>query len=253
MRHASFFSVVVLSFLSVGGCADNGQSASSNAPGFVHTDNATLVGGDGSRMFLRGVSFGNEVWTNVAIPDDHGEVDFGRLATMGANSTRFLLNYVTFEDDAAPYVYKQAGWDWIDENLAWARAHGIYLILNMHVPQGGFQSLGAGGALWSDPSNQDRLTALWKAIAARYANEPMIAAYDLLNEPEPLASSQQWASLAARIGPAFKTARAASTGSTTSTTSRPTRAASAHPASRRSLFTSTTLTRTRFTTATAAR
>jgi len=56
-------------------------------------------------------------------------------------------NYVTFEDDAAPNVYKQAGWDWLDLNVQWAKAHGIHLIFNMHVPQGGFQSNGAGGRL----------------------------------------------------------------------------------------------------------
>ena len=57
---------------------------------------------------------------------------------MGANSTRFLLNHVTFEDDAAPYVYKDAGWTWIDQNVAWAKAHGIHLIFNMHVPRAAF-------------------------------------------------------------------------------------------------------------------
>ena len=118
---------------------------------------------------------------------------------MGANSTRFLLNYVTFEDDAAPGVYKDAGWAWIDQNVAWAKAHGIRLILNMHVPQGGFQSNGDGGALWSDVANQDRLTALWKEIARRYADEPIIAGFGLVNEPEPLVSRQQWQDLAARL------------------------------------------------------
>jgi endoglucanase len=155
-------------------------------------------------VFLKGVSFGNEVWANAALPDDHGEVDFARLAAMGANSTRFLLNYLTFEDDAAPYVYKAAGWAWIDQNVAWAKAHGIVLILNMHVPQGGFQSNGAGGALWNDTRNQDRLTALWQEIARRYAGEPAIAGFGLLNEPEPLASRQQWQDLAARITAAIR-------------------------------------------------
>ena len=164
-----------------------GPSPGGPPPGgaFLHTQGTEIVDGDGNPVFLKGVSFGNEVWANRALPDDHAEIDFQRLADMGANSTRFLLNYVTFEDDAAPDVYKDAGWAWIDQNVAWAKAHGIYLILNMHVPQGGFQSNGEGGALWSDTANQDRLTALWKAIARRYADEPIIAGFDLVNEPEP--------------------------------------------------------------------
>ena len=116
---------------------------------------------------------------------------------MGANSTRFLLNYVTFDNDAG-------GWAWIDQNVAWAKAHGICLILNMHVPPGGFQSNGEGGALWSDVANQDRLTALWTEIARRYADEPIIAGFGLLNEPEPLASRQQWRDLADRIRRAIR-------------------------------------------------
>src|SRR5262249_3676780 len=117
---------------------------------------------------------------------------------------RFLLNYRTFEDDARPGVYKPSGWAWIDQNIAWAKANGIYLILNMHVPQGGFQSNGEGGALWSDPSNQDRLTALWTAIAAHYAGEPVIAGFGLLNEPLPLVNLQQWHDLATRLARAIR-------------------------------------------------
>ena len=158
-----------------------------------------IVDAANTPVFLKGVSLGNEVWANKATPTDHAEIDFQRLADMGANSTRFLLNYVTFEDDAAPGVYKDAGWAWIDQNVAWAKAHGIRLVLNMHVPQGGFQSNGDGGALWSDVANQDRLTALWKEIARRYADEPIIAGFGLVNEPEPLASRQQWHDLASRL------------------------------------------------------
>jgi endoglucanase len=191
----------------VGAAACGGGGSSSKPPpgaSFLRASGHRIVDGDGHPVFLKGVSFGNQVWANMAIPDDHGEIDFQRLEDMGANATRFLLNHVTFEDDAAPYVYKDAGWAWIDQNVAWAKAHGIRLILNMHVPEGGFQSNGEGGALWSDATNQDRLTALWQEIARRYADEPIIAGYGLVNEPEPLASVQQWKDLAARITAAIR-------------------------------------------------
>src|SRR6266700_4153674 len=187
-------------------CCGGGAHTAPEPPrtAFLHASDTGIIDGVGHAVFLKGVSLGNQVWANAAIPDDHAEVDFQRLADMGANSTRFLLNHVTFEDDAAPYVYKDAGWAWVDQNVSWARAHGIRLILNMHVPQGGFQSDGNGGALWSDTSNQDRLTALWKEIARRYADEPIIAGYGLVNEPEPLASLQQWQDLAQRITAAIR-------------------------------------------------
>lgn len=184
---------------SYAGSGGTGAAGGTSAAGFVHAAGAHLLDGRGTPLFLRGVSLGNEVWQNVPVPDDHAEIDFARLAALGANSTRFLLNYVMFEDDAAPFVYKQTGWDFLDQNLAWAKQYGVALILNMHVPEGGFQSNGDGGALWSDPSNQDRLVALWTAIAAKYRDEPAIAAYDFLNEPQPLVGRGEWETLAARI------------------------------------------------------
>jgi endoglucanase len=197
-------STVGVTVLDAGGPGADAGGGPGSSAGFLHVSGTDIVDGAGHRVFLKGVSLGNEVWSNMAVPDDHAEVDFGRLAAMGANSTRFLLNYVTFESDAAPGVYKDAGWAWIDQNVAWARAHGIHLLLNMHVPPGGFQSNGQGGALWTDAANQDRLTALWTAIARRYASEPTIAAFGLLNEPEPTTSRAQWQALASRITTAIR-------------------------------------------------
>ena len=196
----------VLSALSLLAAAACGGSSAKPPPGagFLRASGTRIVDGDGKPVFLKGVSFGNEVWANMALPDDHAEIDFQRLADMGANSTRFLLNYLTFEDDAAPYVYKDAGWAWIDQNVAWAKTHGIHLILNMHVPQGGFQSDGNGGALWTTSENQNRLIALWREIARRYAGEPIIAGFGLVNEPEPLVSLQQWQDLAVAIASAIR-------------------------------------------------
>ncbi len=168
---------------------------------FFHADGQNIVDGDGNTFLIRGVAFGNEVWSNPSLPPSthHEEVDYRRAADMGFNCVRFYLNYRIFEEDSAPYQYKQSGFDWIDRNLVWAKNHGIKLILNMHVPQGGFQSQSNGDALWNDRANQKRLTALWKEIARRYANEPDIIAFDLVNEPVVTKSLDQWRNLAAEI------------------------------------------------------
>ncbi|MEZ0538182.1 glycoside hydrolase family 5 protein [Fibrella arboris] len=152
-------------------------------------------------VLLQGIAFGNWVWDNTATPSllHHNEQDYARLQSMGLNCVRFYLNYKYFEDDNAPYIYKQAGWNWLDQNVRWAKQHGIYLILNVHIPQGGYQSQGNGGALWDVPENQNRLVALWKAIAQRYQDEPSIAGYDLLNEPVVTRSIDQWQTLAQRL------------------------------------------------------
>ncbi len=164
-----------------------------------------LVDTVGNILVLRGCGFGNKVWANVAIPStDHSAADFATIKSMNMNVSRFYLNYLTFEEDATPYQYKESGFAWIDQNIKEASQNGIYLILNMHVPQGGFQSLGTGSALWSNPENQNRLIALWKAIAKRYAKSSVIAGYGLVNEPSPVASLNQWQQLAQNIASAIR-------------------------------------------------
>ena len=155
---------------------------------------------------LRGVAIGNSVWglqENVD-PTMNSVSDYVRLRELGFNVARFYLSYKFFERDATPYEYKQDGWDFLNQNLEWAKANGITFILNMHVPQGGFQSNGEGGALWDVEENQKRLVALWREIAKRYADEPAIAAYDILNEPVVSKDKSQWQRLAQRIVDAIR-------------------------------------------------
>lgn len=164
-----------------------------------------MVNASAQRVNLKGVAFGNEVWFNPSAPTEHhDERDFIPIKEMGLNCIRFYLSYRWFESDRHPYVYRQSGWDWLDRNLEWAEKHGIYLILNMHYPQGGYQSNGKGDALWDDPKMQLRLIRLWQAIAKRYRGHPNIAALDLVNEPIPTQSATQWQTLAKRLVTAIR-------------------------------------------------
>lgn len=168
--------------------------------------NKLTKGKNGDEILLRGICFGNQVWGDVEIPSGHhNEQDFRRVKAMGMNAIRFYMNYKTFEDDGTPFTYKQTGWDWVDLNIAWAKKYDIHLILNIHVPQGGFQSQCKGDALWTIPSNQDRLVSLWKSIADRYKNEAIIAGFDLLNEPTPSVSVTRWKNLAQRMIDSIRT------------------------------------------------
>lgn len=167
---------------------------------FMHAKGTEIVDSVGEPVFLRGISFGNRVWVNDRIPTlHHGAEDFERVRDLGMNLVRFYINYQTFESDAKPYTYLDDGWKWLDDNIAWAKANGVYLILNMHVPQGGFQSNGKGWALWEQEALQKRLIALWTAIAKRYQNEPVILGYDLVNEPGVPKNKQEWQTLAQQL------------------------------------------------------
>ncbi|GGP27063.1 endoglucanase [Silvimonas amylolytica] len=181
------------------------EAATSGPPRFFHAQGTRIVDETGQPVRLRGVAFGNQVYGKVRLPvTHHDEADYARLQAMGMNLVRFYIYYGTLESDAEPYHYRDDGWAWLDRNVEWARRHGVYLIFNMHVPPGGFQSLGQGGALWRDQANQKRFIALWRAIAARYANEPVVAGYDLLNEPNVLKNKREWQQLAQATAQAIR-------------------------------------------------
>ncbi len=159
-----------------------------------------ITDADKNPVYLQGIAFSNFIWSNTPLPEvHHAEIDYQRTKDMGMNVIRFYMNYRYFEDDSNLYTYKQSGWDWLDENIAWAKKHDIYLILNMHAPQGGYQSAGEGDALWDDVENQNRLAALWKAIAERYKDEVQIAGFGPVNEPVPNNSVNQWTQLAQKL------------------------------------------------------
>ncbi|HPX98531.1 MAG TPA: cellulase family glycosylhydrolase [Bacteroidaceae bacterium] len=167
---------------------------------FYSVQGTKILDADGKAIRLEGIAFGNEVWSDNELPlTHHSEVDYTRVKDMGMNMVRFYLNYKTFENDATPYQYKQSGWDWIDQNIQWAQNNGILLLLNIHVPQGGFQSLGNSDALWEQTEIQNRLAALWKAIAQRYKDETQIIGFGLVNEPVPTSDIVQWQQLAQRL------------------------------------------------------
>ena len=111
------------------------------------------------------------------------------LRKAGANVVRFPLNYRHFEDDAAPFKYKEAGFARLDQVLRQCENHGLYVILDLHSAQGWqnvhWHSDNASriSLFWEVAAYQDRYVALWQEFARRYKNRAVVAGYDLLNEP----------------------------------------------------------------------
>ena len=124
------------------------------------------------------------------------EKDVEILARAGFNSIRLPMHYNLFtlpiEDE--PIKGKQTwidtGFQMVDALLSWCQKYHIYLILDLHAAPGG-QGKDANisdydeskPSLWESQLNQEKTVALWQKLAQRYANEPFIAGYDLLNEP----------------------------------------------------------------------
>lgn len=151
-------------------------------PGVEHTLRATLVHALGPAK----AEFLLDRWLDYFLAEE----DIAFIKSLGANVIRTALNYRHFEDDARPFVYKEAGFARLDRLLGWCARHGLYVILDMHAAPG-WQSPDwhcdnpdGPALLWEHPHFQDRFVALWEEFARRYRGNPTIAGYDLLNEPQ---------------------------------------------------------------------
>lgn len=157
---------------------------------------SNLVLPNGQNLAIKGIGFGNGVWTNQLSDVHHNESDYTKVKGMGFNTVRFYLSANFFENYDSPGAVNEKTWAWLDQNVAWAQKHGIYLILNMHIPFGGYQSAGEGDSFWKNVASQKRTAALWTSIASKYANNGTIIGYGLLNDPYPTKSVAQWKQVA---------------------------------------------------------
>ena len=124
---------------------------------------------------------------NVVTADDVAEwASWGTKNKM--NTARLAINY--HDVSSADGVYIDAGFQWIDQFVAWCKAHKIYVILDMHSAPGSQNCEEMGDTtdgvahLWSEPAKYRQWTInLWQHIAQRYANEPYVMGFDLFDEP----------------------------------------------------------------------
>lgn len=124
------------------------------------------------------------------------KIDVDSMKRWGFNSIRLPMHYnlYTLAVEKEPVVgqntWLEKGFALTDSLLAWCKANQMYLILDLHAAPGG-QGNDVNIAdrdpskpyLWTSEANQQKTIALWKKLAERYKDEPCIAAYDILNEP----------------------------------------------------------------------
>lgn len=124
------------------------------------------------------------------------KADIDAMRRWGFNSVRLPMHYdrLTLPVEQEPFdgqdTWKEEGFAEIDALLSWTRANGMHLILDLHAAPGGQGSDLAISdrdptkpSLWDSAENRRKTVALWRRLAERYADEPGIGAYDILNEP----------------------------------------------------------------------
>ncbi len=195
------------------------------ATSFLHAQGQDIVNEQGEKILLRGVGLGNwmlpegymwkfggqgdrprkiETLVDDLIGPEKGkqfwseyrqhyiaEADIQRIAKLGYNSVRPALNSRLFLSASGTVTGREEGFLLLDNLVTWSKAHGIYVILDLHGAPGGQtgqnidDSANDQPLLFMEPKYQDQLVGLWQALARRYKDEPTVAGYDLLNEPLP--------------------------------------------------------------------
>jgi len=122
--------------------------------------------------------------------------DIDSMAAWGFNSVRLPMHYnlytLPIEDEPVSGVqtWLNRGFEMTDSLIEWCKANEMYVVLDLHgAPGGQGNDIGISDrdptkpSLWQSQKNWDKTVALWKRLAERYKDEPWVAAYDLLNEP----------------------------------------------------------------------
>lgn len=210
--------LLILFLIGSSGCVENRSK-------FLHTRGHDIIDAAGNKVLLRGVGLGNwllpegYMWKFGANGDRPRkieklvsnliggqkaaefwkqfrqnyitEVDIRRIAELGFNAVRLALNARLFLTEGDSALFIEENFKLLDNLVHWCDKYNIYVILDMHGAPGGQTGANIDDSannqpdLFIDPRNQDRLDRLWLKIAERYADEPTVIAYDLLNEPLP--------------------------------------------------------------------
>jgi len=146
---------------------------------------ADLIGADATEKFY-------DAW----LAGHTRKIDIDSMASWGFNSIRLPMHYRLFtlavEEEPVPggNTWLEKGFALTDSLLNWCKANRMYLILDMHAAPGGqgndlpiSDRDPARPSLWESEANRQKMIALWQRLAERYANEPWIGGYDIINEP----------------------------------------------------------------------
>ncbi|MDT3401783.1 cellulase family glycosylhydrolase [Mucilaginibacter terrae] len=123
-------------------------------------------------------------------------IDIDSMASWGFNSIRLPMHYALYtlpiekEPVSGKNTWLEKGFALTDSLLKWCKANKMYLILDLHAAPGGqgndlpiADRDPSMPSLWDSEANQQKTIALWRKLAQRYANEPYIGGYDIINEP----------------------------------------------------------------------
>jgi endoglucanase len=207
---------------------------------FVSTRGKEIVTPDGRPLLLKGIGLGNwllpegymfkfkttnsprliEAAINQMVGEDDARkfwqtyrenyitrADIKFIKQAGFNSIRVPFSYRLFVSDSGGPKLEGPGYEPLDRLVDWCRSESLYVILDMHAAPGGQTGDNIDDSwgypfLFESNESQQLTVDLWRKIAARYRNEPVVIGYDLLNEP--IATYFDAASLNPKLEPLYR-------------------------------------------------
>lgn len=128
------------------------------------------------------------------------ENDFRLLQARGFNTVRVPFNAALLWQRGA---LLPEGLAWLDRAVAWAKAAGLIIILDLHeTPGHSFVDMGAND-IYGNPQQRKDAAALWTALARHYSGEGDRVLFELLNEPV-APDAGHWQSLAQQLTDAIR-------------------------------------------------
>jgi len=189
----------------------------------LRTDGSKWVNASGNQVILKGTNLGNWLVQEFWMMDQGGngvfdqctlenklterfgysekerliklfrdswmtERDWDQIQTFGFNIVRIPILWSVIEDEKNPRTLRADAWQYLDWSIAQAKKRGMYVILDLHGAVGGQtpnDHTGCSGQnkYWTNTEYQSRTKWLWEQIATKYKDEPVVAAFDPLNEP----------------------------------------------------------------------
>lgn len=148
-----------------------------NSPQRIYEAFNQLVGETEARKFWK------EFQANYITPED---IKFIKKA--GFNSVRVPFSYRLFAAPDDPQKLEGVGYELLERVVNWCKQEGLFVILDMHAAPGGQtgDNIDDGYGypfLFESAEDQELTIRIWRKIAERYKNEPVVIGYDLLNEP----------------------------------------------------------------------
>jgi endoglucanase len=190
---------------------------------FVHTQGKDIIDEYGNKLLLRGVGLGgwllpegymwrfpnqgdrprkiekvivsligeedaNLFWQNY-YENYITTKDIDKIADDGFNSIRIPLHWRFLLNDK--HEINEKHWQLLDDIIDHCALRKVYVILDLHGAPGGQTGANIDDCendipeLFINEYDQDLTVFIWKALAKKYKDSPIIACYDLFNEPVP--------------------------------------------------------------------